>query len=198
MKSKIFAILSIPAVFAFLLTIGYLSTEDFERPEPTTELATVLQQEITGQTTEPETLKPFEPFPVPLDVNIQWYINAQCEVKGIPTTLVLALIWQESRFQADVISATEDFGLMQVNACNKAEVKRVLNVTDLLEPYQNIKAGLYILDKALEAADGDYNRALMVYNLGLSGAKAQWQKGVYSTPYSRSVLVKMAELEAAL
>lgn len=136
----------------------------------------------------------FAPFPVPLDVNIQWYINAQCEVKQIPTTLVLALIWQETRYINDVVGSQGELGLMQVHPVNAAEVAKVLNVTNLLDPYQNCKAGLYILDRCMEQTD-TLDKALMIYNLGYTGAKAQWQTGVCSTEFSRSVLAKMAELE---
>lgn len=172
----------------------------FYRPE---QVITVPLETSSYYVTYPDTRTPqpdipttevFKPYPVPLDINIQWYINAQCKAKGIPTILVLALIWQESRYQADVISATNDYGLMQVNACNKAEVERVLNVTNLLDPYQNCKAGLYILDRCIEQTD-TLDKALMIYNLGESGAQAQWQKGFYSTEFSRSVIHKMNELE---
>lgn len=173
-----------------VLTIYY----SYKRPTVSIEQETVKQYYVISQST---TAEPFNPYPVPLDINIQWYINAQCEVKDIPTELAIALIWKESRYQADAISNTNDYGLMQVNACNKAEVERVLNVTNLLDPYQNCKAGLYILDRCIEQTD-TLDKALMVYNLGESGAKAQWKQGIDSTDFSRSVLAKMAELEGAL
>lgn len=144
------------------------------------------------QTTETEQ---FKPYAVPISINLQWYIVKQCEVKQIQPELVFALIWRESRYRNDVVGEQGEIGLMQVHPCNSAEVASVLNVTDLTEPYQNCKAGLYILNNALDMADGDYNRALMVYNLGLSGAQEQWQKGIYSTEFSRSVIHKMNELE---
>lgn len=173
-----------------IFCIATVYTEEMDAiptPELATELATTLQQETT--------LQPFEPLPIPLDVNLQWYIIQKCEAKAIPPELVMALIWRESRYQADVISATGDYGLMQINKINHAELSKKLNISDWLEPYQNIKAGIYILGNSIEAADGDYNRALMIYNLGLSGAKAKWQQGIYSTDFSRSVLAKMNELE---
>jgi len=173
-----------------IFCIATVYTEEVEAI-PTTAIVTVTETE-TEQETEK---KAFEPLPVPLDADIQRYINEKCEANGIPTELVIALIWRESRYQADAVSSTNDYGLMQINACNKAEIERVLKVTDLMNPYQNIKAGIYILGNALETAEWDYNRALMIYNLGLSGAKAQWQQGVYSTDFSRGVLAKMNELE---
>lgn len=180
-------------IFIILFPIFCIATVYTDEMDaiPTTELATELATTLQQETT----LQPFEPLPIPLDVNLQWYIIQKCEAKAIPPELVMALIWRESRYQADAISNTNDYGLMQINACNKAEIERVLNVTDLMNPYQNIKAGIYILGNAIETAEWDYNRALMIYNLGLSGAKAQWQQGIYSTDFSRSVLAKMNELE---
>lgn len=187
MKKDTASFISIFFIFLAVL-IGFQLLYKPEQADVTADITQVSETSTAEPTTE------FQPWPVPLDINLQWYLNAQCEVKGIPTELALALIWRESRYQADVISATNDYGLMQVNACNKAEVERVLNVTNLLDPYQNCKAGLYILDRCIEQTD-TLDKALMIYNLGESGAKAQWQKGVYSTDFSRSVIQKMNELE---
>jgi len=53
---------------------------------------------------------------IPLDYDLQLYIHNKCIEKCIDENIVYALIWSESRFQADVISKTGDYGLMQINA----------------------------------------------------------------------------------
>ena len=185
---KTLAILSIPLVLVFLFIIGTLSAGHDEKEMQTTEITT----ETTEQETEPITV--FEPLPIPLDTNLQWYIIQKCEAKAIPPELVMALIWRESRFQSDVISSTGDYGLMQINKINHAELSKKLNISDWLEPYQNIKAGIYILDECIEYTD-NYDKALMCYNLGKTGANRLFEQCVYSTPFSRSVIEKMNELE---
>ena len=177
-------ILVFPAVCIFTVHTEEMAV--IPTTELATELATILQQETT--------LQPFEPLPIPLDVNLQWYIIQKCEAKAIPPELVIALIWRESRYQADVISSTGDYGLMQINKINHAELSKKLNISDWIEPYQNIKAGIYILDGCIEHTD-TYDKALMCYNLGKTGANRLFTQGVYSTPFSRSVIEKMHELE---
>ena len=187
-KRYIIACISFIVIFP-IFCIATVYTEEMDAiptPELATELATTLQQETT--------LQPFEPLPIPLDVNLQWYIIQKCEAKAIPPELVMALIWRESRYQADVISATGDYGLMQINKINHAELSKKLNISDWLEPYQNIKAGIYILDECIEYTD-NYDKALMCYNLGKTGANRLFEQGVYSTPFSRQVIEKMNELE---
>ena len=182
----------ISAVSAVLILAAFLTVRQTNRIG-----AISIEPEPRVCSTAAETVEStnFSAWPVPLDINLQWYIDGKCGAKGIKPELVLALIWRESRYRNDVIGSQGELGLMQVHPCNAEEVANVLNVNDLTDPWQNIKAGIYILGKALETADGDLNKALMVYNLGDTGAKEQWQKGVYSTPFSRSVLEKMAELE---
>ena len=47
----------------------------------------------------------------------------------------------------------------------------------------------------IKAYDGDYNKALMAYNMGDYGAKKAWENGITSTSYSESVLALMQKYE---
>lgn len=73
-------------------------------------------------------------------------------------------------------------------------------VTDLFNPYQNIRVGLNCLreiqDKYL-ASSGE-NCVLMVYNMGESTAKKLWAKDIYSSAYSREVIARAQELRQEL
>ena len=51
----------------------------------------------------------------------------------------------------------------------------------------NIEAGVLMLSEAVKKYD-DFNLALMAYNCGDAGAKRLWNKGIYSTEYSSSVM----------
>lgn len=104
---------------------------------------------------------------------------------GIPPTLIKAIIKTESDFNALAVSETDDYGLMQINACNISWLEDELGITDLFDPAQNIESGAYILSGYLNRyslAD-----ALMAYNCGESGAKRLWRQGIHSTSYTKEV-----------
>ena len=105
---------------------------------------------------------------------------------------MLAIMWQESRYQAGSVSATSDYGIMQINQGNHEWLEEELGVTDWLDPKQNILAGVYILS----AFDyDDPHKVLMSYNCGPTGARNLWEDGIYSTAYSRAVVETLNGLE---
>lgn len=126
-------------------------------------------------------------YDCPLSHDLQDYIRELCDRKGVPMTLVLALIEIESSFQADVISRTDDYGLMQINAINHGWLYEKYGITDFLDPYNNILCGITILSMHYESY-GDETKALMAYNMGAFGAKRKWDIGVYETPYTNKIL----------
>ena len=87
--------------------------------------------------------------------------------------------YHESHFDDDIISSTGDYGLMQINKSNHGWIKKDLGLDNMLDPYQNIEAGVYILSKALEQSDGNYEAALVIYNTGhAAGSSSTYSKGV--------------------
>ena len=127
-------------------------------------------------------------FDVPLEVELQDYIWFTCQEYDVPYELVFAMIEIESGFQTDVISNTNDYGLMQINKINHEWLAEELGITDILDPYQNILAGTYIIRQHLKATDGNPTLALMCYNCGAAGAEKLWEQGVYSTSYTDKVM----------
>lgn len=125
---------------------------------------------------------------VPLSEGVQDYIRTLCEEFSIPEELILAMIEVESSFRPTVISTSEDYGYMQINKCNHERLTKELGVTDFLDPYQNILCGVYLISEHLEKTESDAAKALMRYNCGATGAWRLWQKGVYSTEYTRKVM----------
>ena len=117
-------------------------------------------------------------------------------MKNVPEDLVIALIGVESRYNPKCISRTNDYGLMQINICHKESLKRDLQVTDLLDSKQNIKAGVHMLSWIVNKYS-NINQALMVYNSGESGAQKLWKQGIYSTDYSRKVIAQLDEIKKA-
>lgn len=124
---------------------------------------------------------------VPLDAEVQEFLYCLSAAYEIDSTLVLALIETESNFNPNLVSATNDYGLMQINRCNERYLNEQVGVDNLLNPYDNIKGGLYIL-RGLFEKYGDTAKVLMAYNMGEGGAVRLWEQGIFEINYSRNVL----------
>lgn len=129
----------------------------------------------------------FEPLDCPMDRETQEFTYYLTEGYGIDFTLVMAIIENESYFDPEVISETEDYGLMQINKINHEWFGEHLGITDFLDAKQNIRAGVYVLRKLFEKYS-DVNMVLMAYNMGEEGAKRLWNDGIYNTRYTDRVL----------
>lgn len=133
-------------------------------------------------------------YDVPLASDLQDLIFSECRSKNVSPDLVVALIGVESGYNPSMVSKTNDYGLMQINACHKEFFRKRLQITDLLDERQNIRAGVYMLS-GIVGRYSDLNQALMVYNCGEAGAKRLWKQGVTSTAYSRKVIESVAGLK---
>lgn len=136
-------------------------------------------------------------FDIPLSDSLQRYIYEICADEGVPVTLALAMIEHESGFNPEVISSTDDYGLMQINAINHEWLEEKYRVADFLNPYQNAFCGITIIGSYIEKY-GDYGKALMAYNMGDYGAQKAWENGVTSSSYSTTILDLMQEYEEVL
>lgn len=183
------ALLGIILISMLVGAIGHkvlTTTEGKEIPQSVT-IAVITTPVPTPKTvidTEPVTVY----FDIPLSKELQDYIRNLCDEYGVPIELVIAMIDVESTFRADVVSKTNDYGLMQINKCNHEWLTDKLGVTDFLDPYQNINSGVHILSGHLEVTNGDIELALMRYNNGATGAKKLWDKGIYSTAYTHKIM----------
>lgn len=135
----------------------------------------------------------FVPLDVPLDSDVQEFIYYLSKGYNMDFTFVMAIIQQESGYQPDAVSNTDDYGLMQINKVNHGYITDEIGVTNYLDPYENVRAGMFILRKLFEKYETP-EKVLMAYNLGESGAKALWNKGVFETNYSKSVQRIQSEL----
>ena len=136
-------------------------------------------------------------YNIPLSKDLQLYTYNKCIEYGILDhyELVLAMMWQESNYTADLISKTDDYGIMQINSCNHSWLVDLLGPTDFLDASDNINAGVYVISKLL-IKYGDEHKALMAYNMGEYGASLNWQAGNYTSNYSRDVVAKREAIEA--
>lgn len=126
-------------------------------------------------------------IPVTFGEDLQEFTYYLSAAYDIDYTLVLAIISKESSFMPDGISSTNDYGLMQINACNHEWLTEELGITDFIDPYENIKAGLFILRGLFEKYDST-SKVLMAYNMGENGASKLWEQGIFESNYSKDVL----------
>ena len=129
-------------------------------------------------------------YDIPLDAGLQKYTFDTCVEYGIEKhyELVLAIMWRESNFDINAVSSTNDYGIMQINACNHNALKKKLKFVDIMEPENNIEAGIYLISCMLKKYDR--HEALMAYNMGEAGARRQWRRGNYTSSYSRDIIDK--------
>lgn len=124
---------------------------------------------------------------IPLSYDLQSYLRAVCAEYGVPYHIALGVIQAESSFAADVSNGI-CFGYMQIHKINSGWLGEKLGVSDLLDPYQNLRAGVYILGD-LYADYGDWHKTLIAYNYGPAGAQEHvFSKGYTTTEYSRAVM----------
>lgn len=129
----------------------------------------------------------FTPLECGMPEEQQEFVFYLCSGYNLDFTLVMALIQHESSFDPNVISSTNDYGYMQINAINHDWLTKTLAVTDYTDPYQNIRAGVFVLRKLFERYQ-DTNMVLMAYNMGENGASRLWEKGIFETDYTESIL----------
>ena len=139
----------------------------------------------------------FVALPCALSEELQEFTYYLCRSYYIDFSFAMALMDIESSYQTDIVSDTGDYGLMQINEYNHAELSRVLGITDFCDPYQNITAGLYILRSLFERYD-DSAAVCMAYNLGEYGAAVLWEQGIPETGYSERVLNRADEFRELL
>ena len=128
----------------------------------------------------------FTPLDCELSEELQEFTYYMCRAYYIDFDFAMSLMFSESSFNAAAVSQDgHDFGLMQIRDCNN----------DLLNPYENIRAGLYILRGLFEKYN-DSSKVVMAYKMGEYGASVLWDKGVYETTASQRVLAQADKFAA--
>ena len=122
------------------------------------------------------------------------YIEETCEPYNVCPELIEAIIEQESDWRPNVYN-NGCWGLMQINPKYHKERMERLGVTDLLDPWDNIRVGVDYIAELFQKYEDVY-AVLMFYNAGYSdnyGLRA-WEDGRYSD-YAVEVSERSAELE---
>jgi soluble lytic murein transglycosylase len=97
-----------------------------------------------------------------------------CREYNIDPRLIKAVVWRESRFQADMVGRHGERGLMQVSEVAARDWAAAKGISDfqpdqLLQPEVNLEIGTWYLSKAIQrwnARDDAVPFALAEYNAG--------------------------------
>lgn len=172
-----------------------VETVESDRPEPSRK---PIAKEVYLDGEAVPNPEPEEPvvlyYDVPLDEDLQDHIFAVCEEYRINPAIVFAIIERESQFDIDAIGDRgRSFGLMQVQKRWHGDRMNKLGVTNLLNPYQNVRVGIDYLAELFERCE-DIEWVLMAYNGGPSYANRSVAAGLVSS-YATGVLVRSRELD---
>ncbi|MGZ6371859.1 MAG: LysM peptidoglycan-binding domain-containing protein [Candidatus Limnocylindria bacterium] len=116
-------------------------------------------------------------------------IRAEANAGGVPAALALAVAWQESGWQARVVSRAGAVGVMQLTRQTADWVATTMlgQRIDLYDARSNVRAGVTLLRHYLDRYHGDRALALAAYSQGQTAADLH---GVYAVtrPYIASIL----------
>lgn len=123
------------------------------------------------------------------------YTYAECESLGLDYDIVVAIIYNESRFQASAThlntNGTTDWGLMQINdVCFDYlnENCGIEAMDELLDPYTAIRCGTAILKYHKDYTQDD-SLALLRYQVGEGAYRRMEKRGITSNDTHSAVSV---------
>ena len=199
-RNRIFATACLILITAFILIVCTIADAITKNVAVNRDSVVVYQEEgrdvpveyseISDNIIEPEPEPEIDIYPVNLDADLQRYIIETCEKYTINPSIIIAMCFYESSFNADAIGDNgECMGLMGINPRWCWPEMEKLNCPDMRDPYQNVTVGIDIFAQKLAKYDGNTEMALMSYNAGDAGAHRLWfDKGIYSTTYSSNII----------
>ena len=193
-RDRIFATTCLILLAAFTLIVCTIADAITKNVTVNRDSMVVYQEEgqpvPTGNIVEAEPEPEIDIYPVNLDANLQRHIIETCEEYTINPSIIIAMCFYESSFNADAIGDNgAGMGLMGINPRWCWPEMEKLNCPDMRDPYQNVTVGIDIFAQKLAKYDGNPEMALMSYNAGDTGAHRLWfNKGIYSTTYSRNIM----------
>lgn len=138
----------------------------------------------------------FKTYNIKLPEDQQKYAYSMCQTYGIQYELLLAVMYKESGYNPNAIGGGNSYGLSQIHISNFTNLKNRLGISNLLDPYDNIKAGAYMLALYMGSAkkvSSDPTTievyALNSYNMGEGSYYNNcYSRGIVDRGYSNSVL----------
>ena len=136
----------------------------------------------------------YKQYNIALSSELQQYAYNICKKYGIEYELFLAVMYKESRFNINAVGSNS-YGLCQIYATNISSLKNKLGITDIMNPYDNMTAGAYLLSQYFANARKQVSGtaaieayALNSYNMGENTYfKLCYSRGVINREYSNSI-----------
>jgi len=154
---------------------------------------------ITAEAASDDPIEIYESW----DESLKEYTYDVCQEKNLSHSLVLAIIYNESRFQAGAThlntNGTTDWGLMQINdICFDFISERcgISQMSELLDPYVAIECGTELLEYHKDFTQDD-SLALLRYQVGAGKYKKLTSSGTYTTSTHTFVMNIVEEYENA-
>jgi LysM repeat protein len=126
---------------------------------------------------------------------VQTLIVTEATKAGVPATLALALAWQESGWQQELVSSAGAVGVMQLlpSTADWVATSMLHAPVNVHDSRQNVRAGVVLLAHYLARYHGDRSLALAAY---YQGQRSVDEHGIY--PVSRPYIASILAVEAAL
>lgn len=189
--TRIWLIILLACIFFLGFTVDHQKRIIKDADERLTSLETVVL-ELENENYSLEEFNNQTYYDIPLSIELQEYTFIQCIKYDVDPVLALAVMKTESGFNADAVSQTNDYGIMQINECNHKWLSDAFGDINLLDAKDNIKCGVYMLSKIKYPTR---EQKLMAYNMGSVHAKALWEKGTYTTDYTNKVIDNMKYIQ---
>ena len=192
-RDRIFATACLILIAAFTLIVCTIADAITKNVVVNRDSVVVYHEEgqpIPVEYVEAEPEPEIDIYPVNLDADLQRYIIETCEKYTINPSIIIAMCFYESSFNADAIGDNgAGMGLMGINPRWCWPEMEKLNCPDMRDPYQNVAVGIDIFAQKMAKYDWNTEMALMAYNAGDAGAHRLWfNKGIYSTTYSSNIM----------
>jgi len=138
----------------------------------------------------------FRSYNIKLPVDQQQYAYSMCQKYGVQYELLLAVMYKESGYNSGSIGGGNSYGLCQIHISNHTNLRNRLGISNFLDPYDNIKAGAYMLSlymnsgrKVSSDAGTIEVYALNSYNMGEGSYFSNcYSKGIVDRSYSNSAI----------
>lgn len=152
----------------------------------------------TPMSYSPANLTGFTYYPeISLSKELQQYTYQISEEYGLRYTLLLSMMYRESGFITDITGVntdgTVDSGLMGINDTARPFLAD-FEIYNLLDPYENIRAGAEILTYCFENSGNNEQCALMAYQYGVYGSKKKFEQNIWDSDANRRLRALESEL----
>lgn len=124
---------------------------------------------------------------VPLEEDLKLYVIKKADEIGIDPAILFAMAWQETRFTANKISKTNDYGMWQINVTNHKWLGKEFGVskedmkTRLMDPYFCCDCACRMITYIFSVRpNANMHQLLATYNTG--------NTSIDSNGYSRSII----------